>query len=98
MEQKDPHEPQRKGFFATRFIQFLGGRNLLYGLLIVLMSGIIIAVYDQIHFIFKPLTILFQTVVVPIVLSGILFYLLRPILRLMIKWGTPKVVGIIIIY
>lgn len=98
MEQKDPHEPQRKDFFATRFIQFLGGRNLLYGMLVVLLAGIVIAVYNQIEFVFKPLAILFQTIIVPIILSGILFYLLRPILRLMIKWGTPKVIGIFIIY
>lgn len=98
MRDPNPQPENKKGFFTTRFMQFMGGRNLVYGLAVILLLGLIIAIYDKVNFIFKPLQIIIGTVIVPVILSTILFYLLRPILRLLIKWGVPKIVGIFLIY
>ncbi|WP_010300698.1 AI-2E family transporter [Kurthia senegalensis] len=98
MEEQKKVPTKKESFFSSRFIQFLGGRNTLYSLIVLLLAGLIVAVYDKISFIFDPLVILFSTIVMPILLSGILFYLLRPVLRLLVKWGLPKIAGIILIY
>lgn len=98
MEEQKKVPTKKEGFFSSRFIQFLGGRNTLYSLIVLLLAGLVIAVYDKISFIFDPIVVLVSTVVMPILLSGILFYLLRPVLRLLVKWGLPKIAGIILIY
>ncbi|MEO4055200.1 AI-2E family transporter [Solibacillus sp. CAU 1738] len=96
---QDKQLPQEKSnFFSTRFIRFLGGKNLLFLLIIVLLIGCVILVYDKIAFIFQPLRVLFEVVVLPGVLGVILYYLLRPFLRLFMKWRIPKIWGILIIY
>lgn len=89
---------EKSTFFSTKFIRFLGGKNLLYFLIITLLIGCIIFVYDKISFIFKPLQILLEVVILPGVLGIILYYLLRPFSRLFDKWKIPRIWGILIIY
>ncbi|ETT86286.1 AI-2E family transporter [Viridibacillus sp. FSL R5-0477] len=91
-------EPEKPSFFSTRFIRFLGGRNLLFGLLTLLILGCIIFIYDKVSFIFYPIIVFLQTVVLPVILAAIAYYLLRPILRILENWKIPRVWGILIIY
>ncbi|MGE7625049.1 AI-2E family transporter [Viridibacillus sp. NPDC096237] len=91
-------EPEKPSFFATRFIRFLGGRNLLFGLITLLILGCIIFIYEKVSFIFYPIVVFLQTVVLPVILASIAYYLLRPILRILEKWKIPRVWGILIIY
>lgn len=91
-------EPNRKDFFNTRFINFLGGKNLLFGLIALVLIGIVIFLYDKVGFIFTPILVFLNTVVLPVILAVIVFYLLRPVLKLLMKWKIPKVWGIVIIY
>lgn len=78
-------------------ISFLGGKSTLFVLTIILLMGVIIFVYRQIPFIFYPLTVLFSTVVLPVILATIGYYLLRPILRLLEKVKIPRAWGILIL-
>jgi predicted PurR-regulated permease PerM len=91
-------QPEKRSFFTTRFIQFLGGKNLLFGLITLLLVGCIIFVYDKISFIFYPIVVFLRTVVLPVILALILYYLLRPVLHLLMKWKIPKIWAILIIY
>ncbi len=91
-------QPDKNSFFATRFIQFLGGKNLLYGLISLLLLGCIILIYNKISFIFYPIVVFLRTVVLPVILAVIAFYLLRPVMHLLMKWRIPKIWAIFIIY
>jgi predicted PurR-regulated permease PerM len=82
----------------SRVIRFLGGRTTLFVLGIILLAGLIVLVFNQIQFVFTPLKVLVQNVVLPVVLASVLFYLLRPVLRLLEKARIPRVWGILIIY
>ncbi|MET3574872.1 AI-2E family transporter [Bhargavaea ullalensis] len=82
----------------SRVIRFLGGRSTLFVLSAVLLAGLIILVYDRVSFIFTPVRVLLQTVVLPVILAMILFYLLRPLLRLLERARVPRLWGILIIY
>ena len=82
---------ERSSFFQTRFIRFLGGKNLLFLLITLLLAGCIIFIFNQVDFIFYPLQVLFEVVILPGVLAIIGYYLLRPFVRLADKSGKGKV-------
>lgn len=54
--------------------------------------------YDRISFIFEPLHVLFEMIILPGVLGVILYYLLRPPLKLLIRWKIPRALAILILY
>lgn len=91
-------QPEKSSFFATRFIQFLGGRNTLFLLLTILLVGLIIWIFDVVSFIFYPIQVLLANVVVPVILATIAYYLLRPFLALLMRIKVPKIWGILIIF
>lgn len=100
-EEKDSNKSlpkEKSNFFSSSFIRFLGGKNLLFLLVIILLIGTIILIYDKISFIFEPLSVLFEMIILPGVLGVILFYLLRPPLKLLLRWKVPRALAILILY
>lgn len=89
----DRREKRKNG----AMISFLGGKSTVFVLTVILLIGVIIFVYKQIPFVFYPLTVLFSTVVLPVILATIGYYLLRPILRLLEKVKIPRAWGILIL-
>lgn len=83
---------------TVNIIRFLGGKSLLFVLLSILLIGLIIFLYNQISFIFYPINVFFSTVVLPVILATIGYYLLRPILTLLEKIHIPRGWGILIIF
>lgn len=99
MEQDQNDKSTRTTNSATvNIIRFLGGKNALFVLISILLIGLIILIYNQISFIFYPINVFFSTVVLPIILATIGYYLLRPILRLLEKIHIPRAWGILIIF
>ena len=88
----------RKNRHHMNLIAFLGGKTTLFVLVAILLIGLIIFTYNKIPFVFYPLSVLFSTVVLPIILAMIAYYLLRPILRLLEKVHIPRGWGILIIF
>ncbi|GEN82661.1 UPF0118 membrane protein YubA [Sporosarcina luteola] len=83
---------------TPRIIRFLGGRATMFVLLSILLIGLIILVFSKVSFIFYPIKVFFSTVVLPIILATIAYYLLRPILRLLERMRIPRVWGIFILF
>ncbi|GLC89104.1 AI-2E family transporter [Lysinibacillus piscis] len=96
MDKERPKE--LSNFFSTKFIRFLGGKNLLFTLVILLLLACVIFMFDKISFIFTPLQVLFEVVILPGVLAIIAYYLLRPLLGLLEKWRIRRAWGILILY
>ncbi|WP_188455963.1 AI-2E family transporter [Virgibacillus oceani] len=82
---------------TSRFMKFIGGRDLLFGLVILILIGIMIYIYDKIAFIFNPVIIIFSTIVPPVILAFIAYYLLNPIVHFLERYRIKRVWGIIII-
>ncbi|MEK4403282.1 MULTISPECIES: AI-2E family transporter [Sporosarcina] len=82
----------------SNIIRFLGGRSTLFVLISLLLIGLIILIFNRISFIFYPITVFFSTVVLPVILATIAYYLLRPILRLLEKIKIPRIWGILILF
>ncbi|WP_079477186.1 AI-2E family transporter [Halobacillus salinus] len=77
-------------------IRFFGGRTLLYILGLLLIVGLNILVYSEVGFIFHPLIMAIETVALPVILSVVVYYLLRPIIHLLESWRIKRVWGILI--
>ncbi|QAS52533.1 AI-2E family transporter [Halobacillus litoralis] len=81
---------------STPVIRFFGGRKLLYILGVLLVVGLNILVYSNVGFIFDPFLIFVQTVALPLILSVVVYYLLRPIINLLESWRVKRIWGILI--
>ncbi|MBH0231654.1 AI-2E family transporter [Halobacillus yeomjeoni] len=81
---------------STPVIRFLGGRKLLYILGVFFLIGLNLLVYTRLDFIFKPLVVFVETVALPIILSVVVYYLLRPIINLMESWKIKRIWAILI--
>lgn len=95
-QEKRPREETK--LFSTKFIRFLGGKNLLFTLIVLVLLACVIYMYDKVSFIFTPLKVLFEVVILPGVLAVIAYYLLRPLLGLLEGWRIPRIWGILVLY
>lgn len=51
---------------------------------------LIIKYFIEIHSIFNPIVIIFKTILIPVLLGGILYYVMEPLQRLLEKKGMPR--------
>ncbi|OZU89353.1 AI-2E family transporter [Virgibacillus indicus] len=82
----------------SNIIHFLGGRQTLYILGVILLTGLIILLYNSVSFIFTPVVILISTIALPVLLAIIAYYLLRPLVKLLGKVGIKKVWAILLLF
>ncbi|MCW3491576.1 AI-2E family transporter [Dethiobacter alkaliphilus] len=64
----------------------------------LLLLFLLIWLGQQINFIFRPIVVFIASIFLPVLLSGILYYLLKPIVNLLIKWKFPRTAAILFIY
>ncbi|MDU6092374.1 MAG: AI-2E family transporter, partial [Staphylococcus lugdunensis] len=64
----------------------------------LVLLGIVIFIFDKVSYVFEPFIIVFNTIVAPIILSLILFYLINPIINLMERYNIPRLLGIVIVF
>lgn len=82
----------------TRFMNYLGGNNTLFTLLILIMIGIVIYIYHSIAFIFEPLNVIFSTLIAPVILAFVFYYLLNPIVDWMERHKIKRIWSVIILF
>lgn len=81
----------------SRFIKFLGGRDLVFGLSIIIFIGIAVFIYNEISFIFHPIIVIVSTVAAPIILAFVAYYVMNPIVNLLERLHIKRIWGILII-
>ena len=86
---------ERPSTKATRWIKFIGGRNLIFTLFAGVLLGALIFVFYHVRFIFNPLLIIFKIIFAPILLALILYYLLDPIVNFFEKKGIKRIFSIL---
>ncbi|MDF2857804.1 MAG: YubA, partial [Neobacillus sp.] len=80
------------------FKNFILNNRFVIFLMILLLIGLNILVFKKVSFIFTPIAVLLKTIVLPIVLSAIVYYLLVPIVDFFDKKGIKRVYSIIVLY
>lgn len=90
---------ERLQVWPEKFKKFFLNNKFVVSLLIVLLVGITILVFSKVPFIFKPVSVLLHTVAAPLLLSGIAYYLLNPLVDRMEKRSKiNRAYGIVILY
>lgn len=90
---------ERLQVWPERFKSFVLNNKVVLILLVMLLIGVNILVFTKIPFIFRPLSVLLHTVALPLILSGIAYYLLNPLVdRLEQKSKIRRPYGIVILY
>lgn len=64
---------------------------------ILLVLGIVF-LGSQVNFIFSPILSLFNVIIVPLMLAGFFYYLLRPLINTLERYKLNRSVAIIIVY
>lgn len=84
--------------WSDRFRKFILNNRFVLFLLILLLAGLTIFVFSKISFIFKPLTVLLKTVLLPILLTGAIYYLLNPLVDWLERKRIPRIYTIVALY
>lgn len=84
--------------WASRFKRFFLNNRFVLFLLVLLLIGLNIMVLSKISFIFHPVIVLLKTVVLPIILTGIVYYLLNPIVDFLEKHKVGRIQSILMLY
>jgi predicted PurR-regulated permease PerM len=84
--------------WTERFKAFILNNRFVLSLLVLLLIGLNIRVFSTIPYVFLPLVALVKTVFLPILLTGVVFYLLNPIVDILEKRGVRRVYSILILY
>ncbi|MBB3113576.1 putative PurR-regulated permease PerM [Paenibacillus phyllosphaerae] len=66
-----------------------------YGILLIFL---IIWVGVHIKFVFHPIVVMCQTLFIPLLISGVLYYLLRPLVQFLVSRKIPRSAAILILY
>lgn len=64
----------------------------------IILLLVIVWLLDEVRFIFTPLVIFVQTLFLPFLIAGILFYLCRPLIRVLEKWRVSRTLAIFLIF
>ncbi|WP_423188562.1 AI-2E family transporter [Alkalibacterium sp. f15] len=82
----------------TRWINFLGGNDLVYTLVVLILLGITFFLFNQVSYIFTPLLVLVSNVLVPFVIALLLYYLFSPFVDFLEKHKVKRVYGVGILF
>lgn len=64
----------------------------------VILFLVIVWLLAQVQFIFTPIVLFIQTLFLPFLISGILFYLCRPLIQVLESWRVPRTAAILLIF
>ena len=92
MEQKEKH------FTLSWFFKWFLDNKAVTVFLVALLLGLNIFILSKISFLFIPVIDFLTVVMLPVILSGLLFYLLNPLVDLMEKYKINRVLAISIIF
>ena len=92
MEQKEKH------FTLSWFFKWFLDNKAITVFLATLLIGLNIFILSKISFLFIPVIDFLSVVMLPVILSGLLFYLLNPLVDLMEKYKINRVLAISIIF
>ncbi|QJD83117.1 AI-2E family transporter [Cohnella herbarum] len=89
-------QPARK--WSDRIKWMLMNQKVILFLVVVLLISLNILVLDKISYVFHPFIVIFETVFLPFLLTGVAYYLLNPIVDYLELRKIKRVYSIIVLY
>lgn len=84
-KQKKIYKLNLKGNKEKQIISFLGGKITIYVLTIIILFFIALFLYKQISGVFAPVRIIFSSLIAPVLVAYIFFYILKPVSNLLVN-------------
>ncbi|QDY84511.1 AI-2E family transporter [Paenibacillus polymyxa] len=84
--------------WKERFKKFFLNNKFVIFLLVLLLIGLNILVLTKISYIFTPVIVLLKTIILPVILSGVLYYLLNPLVDVLERNKVKRVYSIIVLF
>ncbi|MCS4485382.1 AI-2E family transporter [Staphylococcus americanisciuri] len=97
-ETKKAQAEKRIELKESRFMKFFGGKDLLFALVVFILIGVVVFIFDRVSYIFQPFTIILNTIAAPIIVALILYYLFNPIINILERYHIKRVWGIILLF
>src|SRR5699024_6919722 len=91
-------EKKEKKLTVSWFWKWFLNNKVVTGLLILLLILLNIAVFTKVSYLFAPIGQFVATVGLPVIMAGILFYLLNPVVDFLEKKGLRRIYGIILVF
>ncbi len=92
-------EPNSHGskFGTSKFMKFFGGRDIYFILGLLILIGLTVFIFQKVSFIFEPIVTVTTTLIGPIIVAFIAFYLFNPLINFMERLNISRLWGIIIL-
>ncbi|WP_025717001.1 AI-2E family transporter [Paenibacillus sp. 1-18] len=84
--------------WKDRFKKFFLNNKFVLFLLVLLLIGLNILVLTKISYIFTPVIVLLKTIILPVILSGVLYYLFNPLIDVLERNKVKRIYSIIVLY
>ncbi|MFJ6414971.1 AI-2E family transporter [Terribacillus sp. AE2B 122] len=81
-----------------KFSKFFLNNKFVIAMLILFIIGLNVLIYSRVSFIFTPIVVIVKTIILPIILSGIVYYLTVPIVNYLEKKRVKRIYSIIVLY
>ena len=89
---------QEKEFSMSWFFKWFLDNKAITVFLVCLLIGLNILVLSKISFIFTPIVEFVSVIMLPVILAGLLYYLLNPLVDLLEKYKINRLVAITIVF
>ncbi|MGM1021178.1 MAG: AI-2E family transporter [Bacillota bacterium] len=84
--------------WKDRFKKFFLNNKFVLFLLVLLLIGLNVLVLTKISYIFTPVIVLLKTIILPVILSGVLYYLFNPLVDVLERNKVKRIYSIIVLY
>ncbi|WP_051912456.1 AI-2E family transporter [Carnobacterium funditum] len=96
--QKENNNKKTKIYEDMHFINFWGGKKLVFTLVVLILVALLIMIFNQVSFIFQPLQVAFTTIIGPLILAVVFYHLLDPLISWMEERGLKRKFGTAIVF
>ena len=83
--EKNKRESRLEKSREDKLLAFIGGKFIIYILLIVILLGIAIYLYTEISYIFTPINTIVSSIITPIIVAYVFYYMLKPLVNFFSK-------------
>ena len=96
--EKNKKETRIEKSREDKLLAFIGGKFIIYILLIVILLGIAIYLYTEISYIFTPINTIVSSIITPIIVAYVFYYMLNPLVNLFEKRMSRFIASLLTIF
>lgn len=78
----------------SRWMNFLGGTDLIFTLIALILFGIAFFLFNQVSYIFTPVLVIISNILMPFVIALLMYYLFNPFVNYLEKKKIKRVYGV----